>query len=59
VLARRERGEVDSGQQIVITVTGHGLKDIDTALSQRSVAAEVVAADVSAVARACGLRALV
>ena len=30
-----ERGEVDRGQQIVVTVTGHGLKDIDTALSAR------------------------
>ena len=31
--SRRRRGEVDPGQQIVVTVTGHGLKDIDTALS--------------------------
>ena len=30
---RLERGEVAPGQQIVVTVTGHGLKDIDTALS--------------------------
>ena len=56
LLAKQKRGEVDSGQQIVITVTGHGLKDVDTALSRRqSVAAEIVPADVGAVARACGL----
>lgn len=50
-----QRGEVDRGQQIVITVTGHGLKDIDTALSGRTVQAEVVAADLGRVAAACGL----
>ena len=31
-----DRGEIESGLQIVVTVTGHGLKDIDTALSGRS-----------------------
>ncbi len=56
LLAKRERGEVDSGQLIVVTVTGHGLKDIDTALSTRGpVQAEVVAADLHKVADACGL----
>ncbi|HVK35412.1 MAG TPA: threonine synthase, partial [Microlunatus sp.] len=50
-----QRGEVDRGQRIVITVTGHGLKDIDTALSGKTVQAEVVAADLSKVAQACGL----
>ena len=56
LLAKHDRGEVDAGQQIVITVTGHGLKDVDTALSRRqSVAAEIVSAEVDAVARACGL----
>ena len=50
-----QRGEVDPGQQIVITVTGHGLKDIDTALSGRSIQAEVVAAELTKVAAACGL----
>lgn len=29
-------GEVDSGQRIVVTVTGHGLKDTDTVLSRHS-----------------------
>ncbi|MFT4165133.1 MAG: threonine synthase [Microlunatus sp.] len=50
-----QRGDVDPGQRIVITVTGHGLKDIDTALSGRSIQAEVVAADLTKVAAACGL----
>ncbi len=57
LLAKHERGDVDPGQQIVITVTGHGLKDVDTALSRRqSVAAEIVSTEIAAVARACGLR---
>ena len=50
-----QRGEVDRGQRIVVTVTGHGLKDIDTALSGRTVQAEVVAAELTKVAQACGL----
>lgn len=53
--AAGQRGEVDPGQRIVITVTGHGLKDIDTALSGKTVQAEVVAADLVKVAAACGL----
>jgi threonine synthase len=56
LLARHERGEVDPGQLIVITVTGHGLKDVDTALSTRGpVQAEVVGTDLHRVAEACGL----
>ena len=56
LLAKHQRGEIDPGQQIVITVTGNGLKDVDTALSQRSpLHAEVVEADVQHVARASGL----
>ena len=56
LLARHERGQVDPGQQIVITVTGHGLKDIDTALSVTGpLEAEVVPAELSAVAQACEL----
>ncbi len=53
--AAGQRGEVDSGQQIVITVTGHGLKDIDTALSGKTLQAEVVGAELAKVASACGL----
>jgi threonine synthase len=56
LLAKHQRGELDPGQQIVITLTGNGLKDIDTALSQRApVSAEVVAPDVQLVAVASGL----
>jgi threonine synthase len=56
LLAKRRRGEVDTGQRIVITVTGHGLKDVDTALSSRGpVQAEIVPAELDRVAGACGL----
>ncbi|MBA3528027.1 MAG: threonine synthase [Propionibacteriaceae bacterium] len=56
LLAKHQRGEIDTGQQIVITLTGNGLKDVDTALSQRApVQAEVVPADVRHVAMASGL----
>jgi threonine synthase len=55
LLALGQRGEIDPGLQIAVTVTGHGLKDIDTALSHRSpLESKVVSADLSAVARACG-----
>ena len=57
LLAKHARGEVESGMQIAVTVTGHGLKDIETALSGRGpVQAEVVAADLTAIASVCGLR---
>jgi threonine synthase len=57
LLAQHQRGELDPGQQIVITVTGNGLKDVDTALSQRMpLHAEVVEPDVQRVAHASGLR---
>ncbi len=56
LLQKVERGQVDHGQRIVVTVTGHGLKDIDTSLAGRPpVSSDVVAADVDAVARACSL----
>ncbi|GAA2105992.1 threonine synthase [Microlunatus panaciterrae] len=56
LLAKQLRGEIDRGQQIVITVTGHGLKDIDTALSGTgAIEAEVVPAELAAVAGACEL----
>jgi len=45
------------GQRIVVTVTGHGLKDIDTALSTfTDLVDTVVDADVDAAAAAAGLR---
>jgi threonine synthase len=55
LLALAERDEVPAGLTITVTVTGHGLKDIDTALGALSpIESEVVAADLSAVAEACG-----
>ncbi|HYP46285.1 MAG TPA: threonine synthase [Propionibacteriaceae bacterium] len=56
LLARHQRGELDPGQQIVVTVTGNGLKDIDTALASRSpVQTDVVPPEVQQVALASGL----
>jgi threonine synthase len=56
LLAQADRGALGSGLQIVVTVTGHGLKDIDTALAHAGpVHAEVVPADLLAIAAACGL----
>lgn len=55
LLAMQEKGLVEPGQQIVITVTGNGLKDIDTALAGRTLDSEVMEADVYQVAQACGL----
>jgi threonine synthase len=56
LLARHQRGELDAGQRIVVTLTGNGLKDIDTALAERKpLRAEVVQPDVRHVARASGL----
>jgi threonine synthase len=46
-----------AGKQLVVTVTGHGLKDIDTALSTfTDLVDTVVEADVDAAAEAAGLR---
>ncbi|MFC7621779.1 threonine synthase [Microlunatus sp. GCM10028923] len=56
LLAKAERGELEPGLRIVITVTGNGLKDIDTALSGHTVeAAPVVPAALAEVAAVCGL----
>jgi threonine synthase len=56
LIAKQQRGEIQSDLQIVVTVTGHGLKDVDTALSRLGpIHAEVVTADLLAVAAACGL----
>jgi threonine synthase len=58
LLARSTAGAVDAGQTITVTVTGHGLKDVDTPLER--LAAEitldyVVDADVEQTAVAAGL----
>jgi len=56
LLASTQHGLVDRGQSIVVTVTGHGLKDIDTALSTYDhIVDTVVDVDVEAAARAAGL----
>ncbi len=56
LLAAQEQGLLDRGQDVVVTVTGHGLKDIDTALSSFDhIVDTVVEADVDAAARAAGL----
>lgn len=55
VLQMASRGRVPSGATIAITVTGNGLKDIDTALSQRDITPVLIDADVSAAAEALGL----
>jgi threonine synthase len=55
LLAKHERGEVESGQQIVVTLTGNGLKDVDTALSAHTpLRSPVVSARLADVAHACG-----
>jgi threonine synthase len=57
ILQTLEAGESYAGQQVVVTVTGHGLKDIDTALSTfTDLVDTVVDADVDAAAEAAGLR---
>ena len=57
LLKEAAAGTSYAGQQIVVTVTGHGLKDIDTALSTfTDLVDTVVEADVDAAAEAAGLR---
>lgn len=57
LLAKSAAGEVDAGQTITVTVTGHGLKDIDTALDfQGSLIDTIIDADVEAAAEAAGLQ---
>lgn len=55
LLQQAERGQVPAGATIAVTVTGNGLKDIDTALSHRDVTPVVIEADVNAAAEALGL----
>ncbi|MBC7595990.1 MAG: threonine synthase [Kineosporiaceae bacterium] len=57
LLQATHAGEVERGQTIVVTVTGHGLKDTETALSGiESVVDSVIDVDVEAAADAAGLR---
>ena len=56
LLAMHHTGRLDAGQRIVITVTGHGLKDIDTPLrALGAIAAVVVPVDVGAASAAMGV----
>ncbi|MFI5425528.1 threonine synthase [Aeromicrobium sp. UC242_57] len=56
LLAKAAAGKVEAGQTIAVTVTGHGLKDIDTALSGIGTLVDaVIEADVDAAAAAAGL----
>ena len=56
LVAAAEAGRVDPGLTISVTVTGNGLKDIETALSGiDSVVDSVIDADVHEAARAAGL----
>ena len=56
ILIEHAEGADLHGKTVVVTVTGHGLKDIDTALSTfTDLVDTVVDADVMAAARAAGL----
>jgi threonine synthase len=58
LLAARQAGRLDGGLTVTVTVTGHGLKDTDTALAAAipdGVDAPVTPADTDAVARVAGL----
>jgi threonine synthase len=56
LLVELDEGAAFRGRQVVVTVTGHGLKDIDTALSTfTDLVDTVVDPDVEAAAEAAGL----
>ena len=55
LLQQAERGQVPAGATIAITVTGNGLKDTDTALTQHDLTPRVVPVDIAAAAEAIGL----
>ena len=55
LVAATAAGQVDPGQIIVVTVSGHGLKDVDTAsAAYGDVRPELVPADIGAAASALG-----
>jgi threonine synthase len=57
LLAAVAAGRVEPGQTFAVTVTGHGLKDIDTALAGAGALVDaIIEADVDAAAEAAGLR---
>lgn len=55
LLARAEAGDVPEGAQVVCTVTGNGLKDIDTALGDHRLDPTVIGTDPGDAAAALGL----
>ncbi len=56
LVAKSASGEVEAGQTITVTVTGHGLKDVETTMKFRGPLLEtVIDADVEAAAEAAGL----
>ncbi|MGH3357418.1 MAG: threonine synthase [Nocardioidaceae bacterium] len=56
LVAATERGDVAPGQTIAVTVTGHGLKDIDAALKDHGpIVDEAIEARIDEAARAAGL----
>ena len=57
LVARKLTGELRRGQTVVVTVTGHGLKDIDTSLEFVGAPPDIVVdPDPDQAARAAGLR---
>ena len=57
LVAESAAGTTYNGKRVVVTVTGHGLKDVDTALSTfTDLVDTVVDAEVEAAAEAAGLR---
>jgi len=57
VIRTARDGGLPKGARVVCTLTGNGLKDVDTAVQGRTVApSDTVAAEVHAVAEAAGLR---
>lgn len=55
MLQAHENGTLPKDKKITITVTGNGLKDIDTALDGREILTQVLPADVAQVAKALNL----
>lgn len=55
LLKKKAAGELPAGQLITITVTGHGLKDIDTALTGIELPSVVIDADLAQAAAVSGL----
>jgi threonine synthase len=56
LVAATASGKVDTGQVVVVTVTGHGLKDVDVAsAAYGAVRPKVIPADVAAAASVLGL----